>query len=261
MCTAKEPFDAIVESCWHGVLFTSWKVCSASAYEEAANRLPTSHLFWLMRLGFLNGLSMVEERKAHEISHSPKSTESNMLMVGNPEELGKAIFAIQDDEEQHRVNQIEENPAECLGEIWDLLPEDSRDHLRDAEYSILHRRRKDASLDYANAVEVAISEWLAKPKHQRDWPQGLGDWMNRIRKMTLPKERRDGLDSVLRNHFDAKYAAQLSEALQIFQRGRLSRAHPEHRPPLTRKAQEKALGNEQNPSVFELLLKFAKRWR
>ena len=261
MCTAKEPYDAILSSCWDGVIFTHGKHSSAGAYEEAADRLPTSHFFWLMRIGFLNGVKRIEERKHDVSTHLPEPEGSEVLLLGSSQELGKAIVAAQEDAEREWEAQIQGNLAERLGTVWEVLPEDSHYHLVEAERNLRARRHKDASLDYAIAVETVLAEWLRKPRGQHSWPDGLGDWMNNIRRMTLPRERRNGLDGVLRKHFDPRYASKVSEALEVFQKSRLPRAHAKHIPPFALKAKETALGNEQNPSVFELLLKFAKRWR
>ena len=64
----------------------------------------------------------------------------------------------------------------------------------------------------------------------------------------------------LKRRFDVRFAKDLAEAFDVFQVGRLPRAHGLKRTPFARKARQVALGVERT-SVFELLLRFAKRWR
>jgi len=257
LCSAKEPYDAILGACWDGISFTSYK----GIIEDLVELTPTSHLFWLMRIGFLDGVKRIEECKGRGPAHLPEPGGPDVLLLGNSEALGKAWLKIQQDTEQEREAQVERMLVERLGTVWESIPEDSRYHLREAERNLKDHKPKDASLDYAIAVEVVLFEWLPKPKDQHNWPEGIGAWMYHIRKMTFSKDRRDRLDGALRKRFDPMFAAQLSGTLEILQQGRLPRAHAKHSPPFALKAREKVLGNEQNPSVFELLLKFAKRWR
>ena len=258
LCTAKEPLDALLAACWDGITFTSYK----RIIEDAVELTPTNHLFWLMRLGFLDGIKRVEEHKKCASTHSPEVEASNMLMVGLPEELGKAIVTAQQEAERDHENQIENNIADRLGKIWDRIPPDSKQQLIEAELNIKRHKAVPASQNYANAVEGVLKEWLSDPGGRSDWPRGINGWEDCIRKMTrFNKGKRHKLDDILRKRFDPRYAAELAKALDVFREGRKPGAHGEPLPPFALKAKETALGSEHNPSVFELLLKFARRWR
>ncbi len=258
ICTAQQPYDALVESCWHGVLFSE-SSSSAEMHLEGAAQIPSSHLYWLMRLGFLDGVKRIEGHKVDGPAHSMEPSQMSTLLIGSPQELARELVAAEEAARKERVAQIESTLAGHLGKVWELLPADSQQQLSEGELRRQWHNGKEASLCYANAVETALREWLSNPEGRRDWPRGIGEWMDCIRRMTLPRDKRHKLDHVLRRRFNADYAKELANALDVFQRSRLPGAHGLPLPPFTVKARETALGNEQRSSVFDLLLRFAKR--
>ena len=264
---AQEPGDLLVDRCWLGA-FATWRSVPESEPglirvgepTYPAFQLASDHLFWLMRLGYLDGVKRIGQRELQTQSVDP--TNSDVLLLGSPEQTGRALLDIQAKAEQERENQIKNELVERLGKVWDELPADSQYHLISAEVNLSNYRAPDASLDYAIAVEVALSEWLKPSKSTRDWPDDdIGKWASCISKMTGPKSSRHSLDPILRQWFDPRVASELGEALNIFRNARLTRAHGKRRPPYAKKAQETALGTEQRKGVFELILRFAKRWR
>ena len=259
LCISRESYHTVLGSCWDGVIVTRCRR-GEGAHEGASYQLPSSHLFWLMRLGFLDGIKRVTECKSPDSATSSEPKESDVLLLGSSQELGKAIVTYQEAAEREREAQIKGNLVERLGKVWDLLPEDSQYHLVEAERNVKVRKPKDASLHYAIAVETALVEWLPNRGGQKDWPKSIGQWEYCVRKMTRPKGKRHGLDDILSKWFDPKYSAKLAEALDVFREVRLPGAHGKQLPPRALKAKETALGNEQRPSIFELLLKFARRW-
>ena len=260
LCIPRESYARMLESCWDGVIVSRWPRGQGS-HEDASQQLPSSHFFWLMRLGFLDGVKRIEGRKNDVATHSPESKESDVLLLGSSKELSKAWLEVQEAADRERENQIENKIAERLGEIWELIPPDSRQQLIEAEFNLKSHKAAQASLNYANAVEAVLAEWLSDPKGRGDWPKGISQWEDCVRKMTREKGRRHRLDSIFRQRFDPRHAAKLAEALDVFREGRLPGAHGKPLPPFALKAKETALGNEHTASVFELLLKFAKRWR
>ena len=110
-------------------------------------------------------------------------------------------------------------------------------------------------------METALVEWLPNRRGQRDWPESIGEWEDCLRKMTRPKGKRHKLDHIFRQQFEPRFATKLAEGLDVFREGRLPGAHGKPLPPRALKAKETALGNAQRPSIFELILKFARRWR
>lgn len=75
------------------------------------------------------------------------------------------------------------------------------------------------------------------------------------------KERRHRLDPVIRHRFDAKHAAPLAERLDDLRRLRIRDAHRDDRPSRPHQTRKIVLGDEHTASIFELILRFAKRIR
>ncbi len=119
-----------------------------------------------------------------------------------------------------------------------------------------------ASLGFAKAVEVVLEDWLPAPKGQRGWTdRTIGKWAGTIGRMTSPKERRAPLDPVLRRQFNARYEKELAEALDILGDLRAREAHHGREVPRPQLVRKYVLGTETRLSIFELILRFAKRMR
>ena len=264
---AQEPGDALIDRCWLGA-FATWR--SAPEPEPSlirigeptypAYQLANDHLSWLMRLGYLDGVKRIGQREPPTPPANPSA--SDVLLLGSAEQIGLAMLDFQEKAAQEVKDRIKNELAESLGKMWDKLPEDSQDHLIDAEIHLQNREPHDASLDYAIAVETALSGWLKPARYIPDWPNDdIGEWANCLRKMTGPKQSRHRLDSVFRQQFDPRVASELAEALNTFRGARLPRAHGKPRPPYAKKVRETALGKGQRKGVFELILRFAKQWQ
>lgn len=265
----KEDSDVLIRICWIGALSTwrsapepvEWWHFGVSDDVYPSSLQPTDHLFWLMRLGAVDGALKLDLNGSDSPAPSSEPPRTDMLMLGSDIQLGRTMLKVIEDAEQERERCIENELAERLGEVWDKLPPDSLYHLRSAELNLQKRRPPDASLDYAIAVETALSEWLKPPNGQYNWPKGLGDWLDLLKGMAGDKRQRYGADRDLRRRFNPQYASKLAEALDIFREARLPRAHGLPRPPRAQKARETVLGGEQRQGVFELILRFAKRWQ
>ena len=259
--------DDLFDRCWTGAAVASG-LKSESGWHSAypGDQSPSDHLFWLMRLGFLHGSRRVESSELVLPARPVEPSESHALLLGSYGELGRAIEEAKAAAEQEREGRIHDELAERLGRVWDILPPDSQDHLFDAELNLKERNRRDASLDYATAVEIALSEWLSaprdlSPRDQSDWPEGIGKWVGCLQRMAGARNTRGGLDSFLRRRFDPGYASKLANALDVLREARLPRAHGERHPPFANKARHVVLGEDQRLGVFELILRFAKRWQ
>ena len=263
----KEDSDVLIRICWIGALSTwrsapepvEWWHFGVSDDIYPSSLQPTDHLFWLMRLGAVDGALKLELRNSD--SSAAAAEPSGAFMISDRDTLEHIVRVAVEKRDREQERRIESGLAKRLGEVWDKLPQDSRDHLCDAELYMEKRERPNASLSYANAVEVTLSEWLKPPKGQYNWPKDLGDWLNLLKGMAGDKRQRGRQDSYLRQLFDPRYASKLAEALDVFRKARLPRAHGLPQPPRAQKARETVLGREQSPGVFELILRFAKRWQ
>ena len=256
--------EDLFDRCWTGAAVASGLNSESgrrSAYPDEQS--PSDPLFWLMRLGFLYGSRRVESSEPVLPARPVEPSESHPLLLGSYEELGRAIEQARTAAEQEKKARIHGELAEKLGKIWGLLPTDSQDHLFKAELHLEQPEPRYASLEYATAVETALLEWLAPPRDQRDWPGELGKWADALRRMTSQKRDRHELDRYFRQRFDPRHASALVRALDVLREARLPGAHGKQRPPYARKVQQVVFGDEhggQGPGVFELILRFAKRW-
>ena len=149
--------------------------------------------------------------------------------------------------------------------IWIELSDDAKAYLFQAEEALKEEQEfpKQAALNYARAVECALEDWLPPPHGERNWPSAqIGEWCDVLRKMSKPqKERRHRLDPVIRSHFDAKHATPLVESLDVLRKLRVRDAHRDNRPSRPLQTRKVVLGDENTASIFELILRFAKRIR
>jgi hypothetical protein len=243
---------------WTGVVAT----CDFQSMQDDNDLTVTSHLFWLMHLGVENVTQRsVGQQPIVTTQCSALSPESaDVLLLGSSTEIAQQFKEIQDRADKLRLEDAIATVKNYLSEsIWDMLPTDAQDHLVDAELAFQKRDRRNASLDYANSVEAALLEWFPAPKGGGWWPRSLGDWTEMRREMTVPNPRGHRF-SAFKGRCDIKYASPLLGVLDAVRQARLSRAHPGPRLPATHKVREVVLSTE-GTNVFELLLRFAKRWR
>ena len=264
---ARVPDEELVDRCWTGTAVASTLKSESgwhSAYPD--DQSASNPLFWLMRLGFLHGSRRVESSGPALPARSVEPSESHALLLGTHAELGRAIEEARAAAEQEKMARIRDELVERLSGVWDSLPADSQVHLVDAELHLKERRWPDSSLDYANAVETALAEWLSaprdlSPRDQNDWPRSIGQWVGCLQRMSGTRNARRGLDGYLRRRFDPRYASELASSLDVLREARQPRAHGERHPPFANKARHVVLGEDQRLGVFELILRFAKRWQ
>jgi hypothetical protein len=180
--------------------------------------------------------------------------------VGKDAGLGDALLHAIEAARQQREEQVAAELKEQLGVICERLPEDAFHHLFDAEQNMRRRKWRDASLDYANAVETALDDWLKMPNGAGPSATVLGDWTIILKKIARQSTSRSGHDRRIRQIYEPRYSKSLGEALDVIRQARVPRAHGVQRSPLAHKVQGIVLGLDQ-VGVFELILRFARRWQ
>ena len=236
--------------------------------------------YWLMRLGLLNGFSKLEREwrgqwaenrppeqpSVADSATPPAATETanNMLMVGPSSELGQAVIRAMEEVQRQRAEQNKSELVESLGELWEQLPQDAREYLTAAQQALSNGPANSigASIGFATAVEVALEDFLQPPRGQRDWPgPNIGEWCDVLRKMReTDKAKRHRFDEVVRRQFDAEYASALAAALDVLRDRRVRDAHHDTKPPRPQQVRDTVLGKAGGPSIFELILRFARNW-
>ena len=256
------------------------------------NQTPKSRLYWIMRLGYLAGREDLKkepktsyiwkntgsEVEVEEITQPTISALTSKSEIAPPqhssavglsadivERVTETILQVQDSADYRREEEVRAKLSTHLGEIATLIHDDAMDAVVAAECAFLLspiRRARHFSLDYAKAVECVLEDWLTPPREQKEWPgSDIGEWCDVLRKMSRPqKERRHSLDPVVRRYFDAGRAAYLAERLDVVRKLRVRDAHDNTRPPRPQVIREYVLGTDSSPSIFELILRFAKKW-
>ena len=191
---------------------------------------------------------------------------SDAYMRGEIEAVAREWHRIQRQSQLESEAEIVDRLLRQLTEpVWSELPDDSKYYLIEAE-SILHSRptgiQHGASINYQRSVESALEDWLPAPHGRKDWPGArIGEWVDVLRKMREPeKHKRHRHDEIVRRQFDAEYASALASALDIVRDRRNREAHRDSRPPRPRQVRDSVLGKDNSPSIFELILRFAKNW-
>ena len=187
---------------------------------------------------------------------------SDILILGDINRLARELApsilraaAMLAPETEQRLRQ------ELTETIWGELSEDAKGYLFQAEQA-LEQAPNSAVLEYARTVECALEDWLPAPKGQQEWPGArVGEWCDVLKKMSRPEGRRHRLDSVARRHFDARHAQPLALRLIDLTRLRIRNAHPSNEPSRPRQVRKVVLGDADTSSIFELILRFAKRIR
>ncbi len=270
------------EYLWLGIL-SSWGNHERDDFgrtwpDEYGNRLTDLSLHWLSQLGYLDGTKKIgnlqeTERSTVsglvpvEPSNPPGMAheEANALLVGRYKALGEANIRATEMAEQQRIIDAAISVQEILGETWERLPEDARDPLIRAEIKFQRRHivePTELSQDLQKAVEIVLEDWLRAPSSRGDWPgDSIPEWARVMIAMTGPKNKRGRLDGILRKQFDATYAKELGEALDVVRRFTVRDRHSRQPPPRPYVVREYVLGTDTRKNIFELILRFAKRMR
>lgn len=239
---------------------------------------PTSRLYWIMRLGYLEGAERSREpreERASKMATIPMATQQvtdvdALLQSVDLEDRPRDVSVNKPAEGENPVvtvaEEVETGLREALPDIWDKLPRDVRRYLRLAEQSLLGPPTVVTypALEYAKSVEAALGILLRKPQElpRNLWPhKRIGKWIEALEGMTGKLSEFDPLQLNLRNQFDAAYAPQLAESLKIVAENRNSEAHDEDEVSLPHLVRDTVLGTDTRPSIFELILRFAKRMR
>ena len=192
---------------------------------------------------------------------------SDVLMLGNIEGLAREMHRIQRESQLESEAEIADRLLRQLTEpVWSRLPDDSKYYLIEAESSLNAHptgiQPGGATINYQRAVECALEDWLTAPHGRKDWPGArIGEWFDVLRKMReTDKPKRHRFDEIVRRQFDAEYASVLAAALDIVRDRRNREAHRDSRPPRPREVRDSILGKDNSPSIFELILRFAKNW-
>ena len=275
LLSTDKPPEWLLRRCWAGALVTWGATRGNVEYSDGSSRFETkvgkpgypsdlvrfTHLYWMMRLGFLDARQQIERRVTRGESQVPAHPAApDILLLGSSDEIGRVMLEAQERARQDATDRVTTQLMEQLPQVWERLPEDAQQHLIDGEVNLERRNAREASLDYANAVEAALDEWLPKPRDAHSWPEGLGGWSGALDRMARRSRQRDHENEEFRRRFDIRAARELCQGLNLVRKARLSRAHSERRPPLARKTRGIVLGIQQD-SIFTSILKFARRWR
>ena len=227
-------------------------------YDENDLRV-TSNLYWIMHLGVMNVIRQMDKEDVDsDVVPPEKESEPDVLLLGHTADVAKTFLELINKAELSRLEEITIGLRQRLPEVWDMLSEDVMAHLIDAQLDINLRRGRDASLDYANAVESFILELPLMPDGDGWWPRDFREWIRILRDLTN-RSRREFWTKALIGRCDTQYARPLFDALDLVRTRRVSRAHGDVRAPLPIKVQEAVLGGSK-PSIFELILRFSLRW-
>ena len=282
-----QPVDWVIQRAWAGALVTwganrgNWEDRDGNSWFETKvgvpalplEIVPTTHLYWIMRIGLLDAVDQLKGRglaKPEMIADEPSA--GNALMLGSYPELGKEIVGAMVQNPnlgdallqavelagQRQEEQVTSGLKQRLGVIWDRLPEDARQHLIDAEHNRRQRKWRYVSLDYANATEAALSAWLDMPKGAQQSPTVLGQWATILKSMAGQSRNRSRDDQWLRQTYDPRVSKSLAHALDVLREARLPGAHGVPGSPLANKTRGVVLGLDRE-NVFELILRFARR--
>ena len=238
-------------------------------------QLPTSRLYWIMRQGYNEGAKDIQESAATNSVTATTATQS----VPDVDALLGSIDGLEDEFSDVAINKSAEgeNPVvtiaeevetglrEALPNIWDKLPRDVQRYLKRAEQSLASPPTVVTypALEYAKAVEATLRILLSKPQELRRnlWPGSrIGRWIEALEGMAGPLTEFDALQMNLRNQFDAAYAQDLGDSLKIVAENRNPDAHDEDEVSLPGLVRDTILGVGQSPSIFELILRFARKW-
>ena len=245
---------------------------------DSGNHLTDLSLHWLSQLGYLDGSkelgkgSTNEEAGRSDIAPSPPTFQpisseenANALPSELVEQLAQSLNDGRDYADAQRETTARQEIFARLGDIVDQLPDDAIDNIVRSEIAMSKRvadRPERVSLGYQQAVEIALEDWLPNSGTHSDWPgNDIGEWSRVVEGMTRDTEKKHRLDNELRRRFDASKAKQLGEALEVVRKLPVRDRHARQGPPRPQVVREYVLGTGSRPSIFEVILRFAKRLR
>ena len=243
-----------------------------------SNQLPSSRLYWIMRLGYIEGVDSIGANRDDSDDQATTPTQAAEPTAGSASSWqgitglnghhGALLIAPSSDNGRPIATSQEELVAQlhnALPGIWDTLPRDVQWYLIRAEHALgspldpLHY----PALEFLKAVEAALGLFLTKPKelHFKLWPgKRVGKWIGALIGMSSTLNELDSLQMHLRHQFDSAYARELSERLTIISENRNADAHDSDDVSLPYQARDSVLGKDGSRSVFELILRFARKW-
>ena len=241
---------------------------------DSGNHITDLSLHWLSQLGYMDGTKKLGNRQEKKIG-GPASGLVHYEPLGEPvlqdnspailEKFAQSLSEQIDLVDEQKEIQVRQLIYSRLGDIIEQLPEDAVDNLVKSEIAISKRvanRPERISIGYQEAVEIALEVWLPNSGGQRDWPgNSVPEWSRAIDGMSGSKEKRHRLDAELRRRFDASRAKKLGEALDVVRQLTKRERHARQGPPRPKVVREYVLGTDTRPSIFELILRFAKRIR
>ena len=243
-----------------------------------SNQLPSSRLYWIMRLGYIEGVDSIGANRDDSDDQATTPTQAaeptagsasswqgitglnghhRALLIAPTLDNGRLGATSQEDLVAQLQNAL-------LG-IWDTLPRDVQRYLKLAEHSLTSPPNVVTypSEEYFKAVEAALRLFLSKPKElsYKLWPgKRVGKWIEALIGMSSTLKELDSLQMHLRHQFDSAYARELSERLKIVSENRNADAHDSDEVSLPYQVRDAVLGKDGSRSVFELILRFAKNW-
>ncbi len=162
------------------------------------------------------------------------------------------------------IEQAEQRLQEQLHSIWNKLPQDIKRHLVRAHVALQDTLSTlDPTLEMGFAVEIALGEWLVAPS-RRQTPgrrdTRIGNWISYLTGNGAAARAANLEDSAWRGRYDWNSVDELIVSLRILRDNRNPAAHAPGVSPEPIAVAEIVLGDENSPNIFELILRFAKKW-
>lgn len=235
------------------------------------------HRVGTRRLGYLDGTRKLNQGLADgavtETQLTPAFSSELSALIGDSassleptaiEQLAELLLESSADREAQREIDARQEIYARLGDIVGEIPTDAIDSLVKSEVAMskqASQRPEKTSIGYQEAVEIVLEEWLRNSYGRPNWPGNtIAEWARAVSGMTRPKEKRHILDGELRKQFEPGAAKELGEALDVLRRLSLRERHARQGPPRPNDVRKVVLGDGNNPSIFELILRFARNW-
>ncbi len=234
-----------------------------------SNRITDLPLYWLSQLGYLDGTRALRRSRQNEAtavtelvpddSHElpiPQEAGSNALLIGSPAQIGATLLELAEIANVRREENARNFLSERLGDVVVYLSEDTLEYLLLAGVAFPRRDTRPAQivLFYSNAVEAFIAQHLKAPKRFNPNERNrIGKWIEYINRSIARSNAPDG-------RFNWEVAVELAQSLGTVNRQRRPGAHYAPITALPHQVQDVVLGTESTPSIFELILRFAKKW-
>lgn len=244
---------------------------------ELSNNTTDLSLHWLSQLGYLDGTRKLNQGltdgAATKTQLTPAFSNELSALIGDSassleppaiEQLAERLSdSLANREAQREIDARQEIYAR-LGDIVGEIPVDAIESLVKSEMAISSRvfqRPERISIGYQEAVEIALAEWLRNSGGRPNWPgDSIPKWAAAVSGMTRSTGERHILDDQLRKQFNARSAKGLAEALEVLRQLTKRERHARQSPPRPHVVREYVLGTESRRSIFELILRFAKKW-